>query len=367
MQIEQHSNNLRFGAVGSGWRSECYLKTAALLADAGFPVTCAGLVSRSAETRGMLSKKWGIPAFPQAADLLEKAAPDFLFVSVPGHAVYQVLMNLLPLNIPILVETPPAGTLNELSALYAKVRETGTDIQVAEQYWLQPMQQARLNAVHTGKIGTPQWAHISVNHSFHNISLIRKYLGTGFGEVKISAQAFSEKLTEGPGREGPPTREHIADTEHLIGILDFGGKTGLFDFQENQHRSWIRTSRVIVRGEKGEITDDGISWLKDYSSPAYGRLTRIQTGGDGNFEDNYLRGVMLGEDWLYTNPTVPARLSDEEISQAECLLRMADYVKTGTEFNPLAEAAQDHYLALLMREAVRSGKPQISTPQTWAE
>jgi hypothetical protein len=69
---------------------------------------------------------------------------------------------------------------------------------------------------------------------------------------------------------------------------------------------------------------------------------------------------------VYTNPVMPGRLFDDEIAIADCLLRMSAYVAGGPAFYSLAEASQDHYLSLLIHEAVTTGKPVRSTRQAWA-
>jgi len=354
---------VRFGVVGSGWRASCYLKTAELMGD-GCIVT--GIVSRSAESRAALAAKWGCAVFPTAAEWAEKAGADFLLVAVSGSAALGVVLDLLPLGIPLLIETSFASSVSDLVRLNEEASRTGARIQVAEQYWLQPMHSSRLALLATGAIGEASYAHVSVNHSFHNVSLLRKYLGLGFDNAVIRATSFSAPLIAGPGRDGDPEAERLGNPEHQLALLDFGGKRGLFDFEENQHRSWVRTPRVLVRGERGEISDSWVSYLKDYLTPVHGELDRVQTGGDGNFEGYHLKGVMFGEQSLFRNETSPARLSDEEIAQAQCLLRMKDYVVSGKEFYSLAEASQDAYLALMLRTAEAEGRAVETTTQPWA-
>jgi predicted dehydrogenase len=358
------AGRVKFGIVGSGWRAGCYLSTASLLGE-GFDAV--GVAGRNPATRASLAGRWKVAEYDDAARLVERESPDFLLVTVDGGAMASVLEELMRLDLPLLAETPPASTVEELERLWAEAERRKARIQVAEQYWLQPMQQARLAAVAEGLVGTPSYVHASVNHGYHNISLIRKYLGIGFEEAEIRATAFSAPATEGPGRGGPPVEERISPAEHILGLFDFGAnRKGLFDFERNQHRSWIRSARVVVRGERGEIADTRIAYLEDFKSPVFDELERVQTGGDSDFEDCYLKGVMLGNRWLYRNPFAPARLSDEEISQAACLAAMGEYVRTGKGFYPLGEAAQDAYLALSLREAVETGEPVSTASRAWA-
>jgi len=357
------ARRIKFGIVGSGWRAGCYLATASLLGDA---CVVAGIAGRNSGTAESLAARWKVPAFSSAAELVASADPDFVLVTVQGEAMAAVLVDLMGLDVPLLAETPPASSIEGLERLWNETERRKARIQVAEQYWLQPMQQARLAAVSAGLIGAPSYAQVSVNHGYHNVSLIRRYLGIGFENARISATGFSAFVTEGPGRGGPPTEERIAPVEHVIGLFDFGEKgRGLFDFEQNQHRSWIRSGRVVVRGERGEIADSRIAYLEDFRSPVSDGLERVQAGGDGNFEGYYLKGVALGDRWLYRNPFAFARLSDEEISQAACLAAMGEYVRTGESFYPLAEAAQDQYLAIMLRKAVELGAPVVTESRAW--
>jgi hypothetical protein len=85
-------------------------------------------------------------------------------------------------------------------------------------------------------------------------------------------------------------------------------------------------------------------------------LSRRDTGHDGNLEGLYHEGITLGDEWVYRNPFVPARLTDDEIAVATCLSRMGAYVEGGPALCSLAEAAWDHELGLRMAEAASSGR-----------
>lgn len=349
--------------LGSGWRSECLLRTAALMGEA---VQAVGIVSRSAEKRAALESEWHIRCFDSAAALLDAVAPDFLLLSVSGNATAGVLKDVFSLGAPVLCETPPASSLRELLEVNEAAREAKARVQVAEQYWLHPMHAARLAAIQSGLIGTASYAQVSVNHSYHNMSLIRKFLGIGYENAEIRASTFASSLVGGPGRAGDPETERLFEREHSVALLDFGARRALFDFEDDQHRSWIRSSRVLVRGQRGEIADSSVVHLKDFLTPVSQELRRIETGGEDDFEGRHLKGVMLGDAWLFRNPTAPARLSDEEIGQARLLLGMKAFVETGTELYSLAQASQDAYLALMMKDSARTGHAVITHTQPWA-
>ena len=64
---------------------------------------------------------------------------------------------------------------------------------------------------------------------------------------------------------------------------------------------------------------------------------------------------------------MPARLTDDEIAVATCLQRMAEYINGGPDFCSLAQASQDHYLGLMIEQAVQSGEAIYCKRQVWAE
>lgn len=114
------------------------------------------------------------------------------------------------------------------------------------------------------------------------------------------------------------------------------GRLGIYDFTKDQHRSWIRSNHLSVRGDRGEIFDNRLIVLGDYSTPLYLDFKRINKGEEENREGYYLEGIMAGERWVYRNPFIPGRLYDDEIAIASCLQKMIDYIAGGPGFYSLA-------------------------------
>jgi len=106
---------------------------------------------------------------------------------------------------------------------------------------------------------------------------------------------------------------------------------------------------------------------EQYFLQPYFAALRHSTGGPGNLEGNYLKGIQLGEDMVYANPLAPAALSDDEIAIGDMMLRMAQYVR-GNEAAPypLAAACQDHYLGLMCERALKSGAEVRTQTQPWS-
>lgn len=240
-------------------------------------------------------------------------------------------------------------------------------VQVAEQYAFQPLHAARLAFARSGKLGDISQVQISVAHGYHGIALIRKFLNVGYEKAVIRAFEFKSPLTAGPDRSGPPSQEKQIESNQVIAYLQFGDRLAVFDFTADQYFSWIRSSRLLVRGERGEINHLDASYLSDFRRPIRVRFERNDAGQAGNLEGYHHKGYSAGDAWWYQNPFVPGRLSDDEIAIATCLDSMARYLETGNSFYSLAEASQDHYLSLIIDEAVKSGKALESSSQVWKQ
>jgi hypothetical protein len=140
----------------------------------------------------------------------------------------------------------------------------------------------------------------------------------------------------------------------------------VYDFTGEQYFSWIRSERLLVQGDRGEINGIGVKYLKDFQTPIEYDLKRLNAGENGNLEGYYLKGILAGEQWAYHNPYIPGKLTDDEIAIASCLDKMNQYAHDGKEFYSLAEASQDHYLAMMINEAVETNQKIATTSQSWA-
>jgi predicted dehydrogenase len=355
----------RFAIVGAGWRTEFFLRIVAALPER---FRLEGLVVRDAEKGRRVEEQWGHPTCRTVPELLARVRPEFMVASVAYGANYEVNRALLETGLPVLSETPPAATLEEMQQLWEAVTSRGARFQVAEQFTRQPHHAARLAAVRQGRIGLVHKAYVSVCHGYHGTSLIRHFLNVGFAEARIVGISFTDRVLDPGGREGPPDAPVVKEHGQQIALLDFGGgRQAVFDFVGVQYFCPIRNQRVTIRGERGEVIDQILYTQSDRGEPITLPFHRHMAGPNGNLEGHYLKGIQLGETWVYRNPTAPARLSDEEIAMADVLQGMGEYVRGGPEVYPLAEAMQDHYLGLRIREASESGQPVMAEVQPWSQ
>ncbi|NOU96130.1 gfo/Idh/MocA family oxidoreductase [Paenibacillus sp. LMG 31456] len=351
-----------FSIIGGGFRSEFYLRIAKELSD---QFRISGMVVRDADKGQHFEQQWNLTTYRTVVELLENEQPDFVVVSVDRAICPEYLFALAERGIPALTETPPAGDLEGLLALH-ELTLSGARIQVAEQYHFQPLHAARLALIESGRLGTVSEAYVSAAHGYHGVNLLRKTLGYGYGEVTIRAMRFESPLMGGPTRSGPPIEETLITTKRDLAWIDFGGKLGVFDFSSDQYRSWIRSNYVSVRGERGEIIDQRANLLLDYATPQHLDFNRINKGEDGNLEGYFLQGIMVGDQWVYRNPFAPYRLFDDEIAVATSLAKMADYAAGGPDFYGLPDASQDHYIGLMIEQAITTGETVKTSIQPWA-
>lgn len=351
-----------FAVVGAGWRTDFFLRVAAVLPQ----MNVCGVVVRN-ETRACeVESDWGVPSFASISDLMQARQPSYVIASVTAEAMPEVCIELAGHAVPILAETPPATDLEGLTSLYLQLSRQGARIQVAEQYWAQPLHAARQAVVDSGVLGPINQVNLSVCHGYHAMSLIRRLLGVGFEAATIRGQRFVGRAVAGPDRSGPPEAEKIVDVETDFASLDFGDRIGIYEFCLPQYRSWVRGQRVCIRGKRGEIVDDRVTYLKDEVTPITNRLVRHEAGRKGNLEGLHLKAIQFQDDWVYRNPVLPARLSDEEIAVAQCLLDMQRFVEQGRPFYSLEEASQDQYLALACTKAIETGGTVQTEAQVWS-
>lgn len=352
-----------FGIIGAGWRAEFFLRVARELPER-FQVSI--VVERNPEKRERLRRQWGVKVLPDLDALAEcREEVEFVVLCLSPAVMPSMLIKAAELGFYVLSETFALESPEEIEEYYSKIQDS-SKVQFAEQYWLRPAHMARLAVIESGVLGTVSQAQISVGHGYHGISLLRKYLNAGFSDCEIKAWEFANPIVQGPGRAGYPDKETMIMDRQQVAVLDFGGKWGMFDFTEEQYFSKIRGSRVLIRGERGEIENDTIRYLKNYKTPVEYSMIRSGSGIDEGLGAPVIEGIQAAGDWLYVNPFGRPRLSDEEIAIAAAAEKMHEYVSSHKSFYSLEEACQDQYLDCMIRKAVKSGESVRTVKQKWA-
>jgi predicted dehydrogenase len=238
---------------------------------------------------------------------------------------------------------------------------------VAEQYLMMPSHAARAALVASGAIGTPTQVQVSSTQQYHAVSLIRGLLGVGRGRVSVRATRFTAPLVSPLSRTGwtDDVQEHPTVT--TIATVDFGdGRSGVYDFTEQQTRNQLRFRRLTVRGSAGELHDDEVVRMTGPRTLVRTPLVRRQTGHDLDLIGYHTEHITFGAQVLYRNPYPGHRWMDEEVAMATLLERMAGWVHgEGPEPYPLAEGLQDHRVALAIEEAADRDTTVSTTGEAW--
>ena len=319
---------IKYGIIGAGWRSEFYIRIAKLLPQT---FSVSGIFIRNPEKRKEFSQKYDVKILENLDDLL-KTDFDFIVSCVSKDNIVGTAKLLSEKGISVLTETPVSS--NDLKG----------KIQVAEQFHFMPRNQAYKKIIDSGILGKVHQVQLSCCHDYHAASLIRFFLDIKDEIPKKTTVKLPDKVTRYNSRSGFITPIEV-NSEQVITVLDFGGKTAVYDFNYEQYFSDIRASRIVIRGTNGEIVDNTVTYLKD-GLPYSFEIKRNCRGSEENLDGFSLVNTTGNGEILYENPFKNSRLSDEEIAIATCLLDMKKYLVNGSEFYSSHDAFTDYNLLI---------------------
>ncbi|HEV7566007.1 MAG TPA: Gfo/Idh/MocA family oxidoreductase [Microbacteriaceae bacterium] len=352
----------RIVVVGGGPRASFFLRQATLLPER-FEVV--GVHSRSAETRAAVEAKWGFTTYDSVEALID-LKPDFAFVAVARVGAMEPTIAFAEAGIPVMVETPPAPGVQDLRDLWTRVGSTDL-VQVAEHSMYMPSNIAKLAAVEKGMIGTPTSVHVSSNHQYHAVAIMRGFLQAGLGETTVRATDFTAPLVNPVINDVWQDDLTPQDRATTLATVDFGGTMGLYDFTDLQWFNPLRSRRLLIRGSLGEFNDNNIVRLSD-DAIVESHVLRRQTGIDLNHEGFDLDNISIDGQVLYRNPFKGRRMSDEDIAAANLLAAMTAWVLgDGPAPYPLADGSQDHLIGLAIEESAATSQPVTTAREAWAK
>jgi predicted dehydrogenase len=347
---------ITFAFVGSGWRAQMLLKVTRELGT----MRCAGVVVRT-------PRRLAVPSFTSLDACLREVSVDFVLTATPRGVTPDFILEAVERGLPVLAETPPAADLDGLRTLWSAVGASGL-VQVAEQYPLMPSHAARAAVVEAGMIGRPTQVQVSSTQQYHAVALIRRLLGVGHGPVSVRATRFSAPLIQPLSRNGWTDDDEPHPTVTTIATLDFGdGRSGVYDFTEQQTRNQLRFRRLTVRRSAGELHNDEVVRMAGPRALVRTPLVRRQTGHDLDLIGYDTEHISFGSHVLYRNPYPGRRWMDDEIAMATLLERTADWVRgEGPQPYPLAEGAQDQQIALAIEESADRDTTLTTSHEDWS-
>lgn len=350
---------IRYAIIGSGWRSLFYIRIANALPEQ-FEVT--GMLVRSQEKVDLFTKKYGIFVTMSKEELLA-AKPDFVVSAISRVDNGKLCIEMMKEGIPVLAETPPSDSLEELKEIWRVKEEYHGKLMIAEQYFLYPTYEAKLKLTSLGYLGEVQNVTLSALHEYHGMSIIRLFLHAGFSNVTIRAKKYTYPVAVTQNRAGMLQKGDITRANRVRAELEFeNGTVGFYDFCGVQYHSYVRSRRLNVQGIRGEIDNDTVYYLSEENEPMIEKLIPANDGIRPGIETIAFAGKAI-----YKNPFSTNVLPEDETAIARLLLGMKQYLEGGEEVYPLAYAMQDAYLSVLLKRAVESGEMVKSDYQIWSE
>ena len=354
----------KIAIIGAGWRSEFFIRIAQLLPE---KFEIVGVVARKDEVRSALAERFGVQTYSSISQLLSKNKPDYAISSVSWDSNPGVVEELVSAGVYVLCETPPAPTLEGLQKLWAAVVSSEM-VQVSEQYLSLPGHSARLAITKSGVIGDVSSLELSSTHGYHAVSIMRGFLQSGFEPTTITTRQFQAQLVDPLLRNGFNADLSPKNAKTTISLIDFGsGKSGVYNFVDNQWHNQLRHRRIVVRGSRGEIVDDSVIRLIEGPAITTSRIERYQLGYDLNLDGYDTEHLSFDGKVVFKNPFTGLRFMDEEIAIATLMAQMADWIDGNAKAPyPLNEACQDHLVSLAIDESIALGKSVTTAKQDWA-
>jgi predicted dehydrogenase len=352
-----------YAIIGNGWRSTVYLHLAYLFPER-FRVT--GVFTRRADAGEAIEREWGVPTHRTLDELVAAERPDFVIPAVPWEIAPELTRELVARGIRVLTETPPAPDLDGMRRLWSEVGGSGL-VQVAEQYPLMPLHAARLSLVRDGIIGTPTSVHVSSTHLYHVVALVRGLLGVEFEPATVLSQTFTAPLVDPITPAGWTGDSSAKPARSILSTIDFGeGRTGVYDFTDNQWWNPLRPDHLSVRGSVGELHDETVVRLVDGVTPVASTISRVRSGVGMNYEGADLQHVTLDGRVLFRNEFEGGRLNDDEIGVAALLSATGAWARDeGEPPYPLAQGMLDHQMGIAIEESATSGRAVTTSPEPW--
>lgn len=146
--------DIRYGIIGSGMMGQEHIRTLSLIE--GARVTAVADPDEAMRSSAAALAGGGCAAFTHHAALLESGLCDALVIAAPNHLHHQILIDVLPADLPILVEKPLCTTLADCEDVLSKAAGRTAQIWVAMEYRYMPPVERLIRAVRSGETGEPR-------------------------------------------------------------------------------------------------------------------------------------------------------------------------------------------------------------------
>ena len=319
MNVEKSSRcryhgHMKAVLIGTGWRAMFYLRIGAALPDL---LRIVSICTHSPQRVEELAC-WHVPVYT-ALDEALAVEHDLVIVSSGPRDFLSTMLHL-----------EEASSLADMAGA------------VAEQYMYTPLFASILATL--PMIGQVDQLYLSGLHNHHAASIARLCLGLGDAMPdEVRTLDFPSRMVRTASRAGLETGLEREDYVRKVRLMRFANRLFINDFSSNQYHSRLYGKRIEVRGEKGIVTQRGLSLVGDDGLVRDLDFVfhREHVSGNGQLT---LSHVTLGQDLVFANPFRQVELNDDEIGIAILL----DRLSKGEDCPSMAWGVQDARLGRLL-------------------
>jgi predicted dehydrogenase len=146
-------STIRYGIIGSGMMGQEHMRSIALLD--GARVTAIADPNAEMRHRAASLSDEDCAVFDDHRDLIAAGLCDAVVVAAPNYIHHRILLDLLPLDLPILVEKPLGIDSAECDDILRAAAGRRAPVWVAMEYRYMPPIARLLDEVRSGRAGTP--------------------------------------------------------------------------------------------------------------------------------------------------------------------------------------------------------------------
>ena len=159
---------IRYGIIGSGMMGQEHIRTLGLLE--GVRVTAVCDPDEGMRTSAAFMVGPGCTEFTDHMALVQSGLCDALVIAAPNHLHFGILKDVLPADLPILVEKPLCTTIADCEEVLRLARYRTAPVWVAMEYRYMPPVERLIEAVRSGETGPARM--ISIRE--HRFPFLRK-------------------------------------------------------------------------------------------------------------------------------------------------------------------------------------------------
>lgn len=322
---------MRAVLFGTGWRAFFYIRIAAVLPSLlSISSVCTHSEERKAELVGE-----GLNAVTDVDEAL-CVKHDAVIVASGKEGFLPLLEYLEKKGEKILTETSFLTLSDTELSLAGRIRGC-----TLEQYLHTPLYSSVMKAAE--RIGRISYFYLSGLHNHHAASVMKAvFPDKEIDEVKRLLDSSFECLRTGD-RSGLVRSGEKEEYRRKITSVTFRtGEVFICDFSSGQYHSYILPGRIEIRGERGVVTERGVTYIDKDGYPVSEEFVfHREYGKCGHYPT--LSHVTLGSRRVFTNDFYPAVLSDDEIAIAAMLEEYRD----GRLFYSIKDGADDARLGKL--------------------